>query len=164
MNQLQTWGFRRDWWRNQRGEFWVIGQTILSIAFILTPVIRIYTIPMMIRLGGTIVFGAIALGLGLGGLLHLGDNLTPLPHPKDESSLVTVGVYRFVRHPIYSSVIFLTLAYATWQMSISHTIGVFIFLLFFDQKARQEEQWLTTKFPEYEEYKRSVKKILPGIY
>ncbi len=164
MNQLQKWGFRKDWWRNQRGEFWVLGQTILSIAFILTPVMPLGTLPPLFRLGGTIGFGAIALGLGLGGLLHLGDNLTPLPHPKDESSLVTVGVYRFVRHPIYSSVIFLTLAYATWQMSISHAIGVLVFLLFFDQKARQEEQWLTAKFPEYADYKRSVKKILPGIY
>ncbi len=164
MHKLQEWGFSADWWRNQRGEYWVIGQTILSIAFVLLPVWQIGRIPSILRIIGTIGFGSIGLWLLVDGLFHLKDNLTPLPHPKDESSLVTSGAYRFVRHPIYSSVIFLVFAFAVWQMSISHTIGALVFLLFFDRKAAQEELWLEAKFPEYGEYKRSVKKLIPGIY
>jgi len=164
MNKLQEWGFNKDWWRNQRGEFWVIGQTILSIGFVLLPIVQLTIIPLTVRLTATIGLGLIASLLAVGGLLHLGDNLTPLPHPKDESGLVTSGIYRFVRHPIYSSVIFLSLAYAVWNMSITHTIGALVFLFFFDRKAVKEEQWLTEKFTEYETYKRSVKKIIPLIY
>lgn len=164
MNKLQEWGFDKDWWRNQRGEFWVIGQTILSIGFVLLPVVQITVMPLPFRLIAPIGFGFLAFLLGVGGLLNLGDNLTPLPHPKTESSLVTSGIYRFVRHPLYSSVIFLSLAYALWQMSVTHMTGVLVFLLFFDRKAVKEEEWLTTKFAEYEDYKRSVKKIIPLIY
>jgi len=102
MHKLQEWGFSADWWRNQRGEYWVVGQTILSIAFVLLPVWQIGRIPPILRIIGTIGFGSIGLWLLVDGLFHLKDNLTPLPHPKDESSLVTSGAYRFVRHPIYS--------------------------------------------------------------
>ena len=164
MNQLQAWGFSKNWWRNQRGEFWVIGQTVLSIAFVFLPVLPMGLIPLTVRFTGTIGFGFMAFLLAVTGLFHLGNNLTPLPHPKDESRLVTSGAYHFVRHPIYSSVIFLALAFAVWQMSLSHLIGAFVFLLFFDRKAVKEEEWLTAKFAEYEAYQRSVKKILPGIY
>lgn len=164
MGKLQDWGWRSDWWRNQRGEFWVIGQTILSIGFVLLPIVPVDGISEKVGLLGAITSGSIALLLGLGGLWQLGDNLTPLPHPKDDSSLVTTGAYRFVRHPIYSSVIFLSLAFALWHMSISHAIASFGFLLFFDRKSAQEEVWLADRFPGYQDYRRSVKKLLPFVY
>lgn len=164
MHKLQEWGLTKDWWRNQRGEYWAIGQTILSIAYVLLPGVSVFSLPLTVRIGGTVIFGVAAFLLGFAGLFALGDNLTPLPHPKEEGKLITTGAYRFVRHPLYSSVIFLALAYAIWFMSLSHLVGVVVLLLFFDRKATQEEKLLTTKFPEYEEYRRSVKKLLPGIY
>ncbi|MEN9217052.1 MAG: isoprenylcysteine carboxylmethyltransferase family protein [Gloeomargarita sp. HHBFW_bins_162] len=164
MNTLEKWGFRSDWWRNQRGEYWVIGQMILSVGFILLPVVPIASVPVIVRAIGAVILGLFALGLGGGGLFYLGENLTPLPHPRDDSFLVKDGVYGWVRHPIYSSVIFLALAYAVWQMSVSHAIGVLVLFIFFDRKAAQEEQWLITKFPEYPKYQESVKKFIPGIY
>lgn len=164
MNKLQEWGFSKDWWRNQRGEFWVIGQTVLSIGFILLPVVRAATLPFAVRLGLTLGLGLIGLSLGIGGLLNLGNNLTPLPHPKEDSQLVTTGVYGWVRHPIYSSVIFLALAYAAWQMSLSHGLGAIALFIFFDRKAAQEEQWLSEKFKDYPTYRQAVKKLIPLLY
>ena len=55
----------------------------------------------------------------------LGRNLSPFPRPINNSNLVTTGIYRFTRHPMYYSLIFIS-------------IGVFnkiIYLLFiFDNK------------------------------
>ncbi len=164
MNQLRDWGFSSNWWRNDRGEYWVIGQTILSVGFVLLPIVPVGELSLPMRVLGTSIFGLIAVVFGIGGLLNLGDNLTPLPHPKDESTLVTTGIYRFVRHPLYSSVIFLALAYTIWQMSLFHGIAVLVFLLFFDRKAAQEEVWLINKFPDYQNYKLTVKKLIPGLY
>jgi len=161
---LEKWGFRADWWRNQRGEYWVLGQAILGIVFILLPVVPIGTLPMSIKLPLVIVLGAVGLFFGIGGIWHLGNHLTPLPHPTDDSHLVTRGVYRWVRHPIYAGVIFLALAYALWRMSLWHGICALVFGLFFDRKATQEEVWLTAKFPEYKTYQQGVKKLFPGIY
>ncbi|WP_298612289.1 isoprenylcysteine carboxylmethyltransferase family protein [uncultured Thermosynechococcus sp.] len=164
MSKLQEWGFSKDWWRNQRGEFWVIGQAVLSIGFILLPVVRVVSLPLSVRLGLTLGLGLIGLGLGIAGLFHLGNNLTPLPHPKEDSQLVTTGVYGWVRHPIYSSVIFLALAYTAWQMSLSHGLGAIALFIFFDRKAAQEEQWLAAKFEDYASYRQAVKKLIPFLY
>ena len=100
----------------------------------------------------------------ISGSLELGANLTPLPHPKHDGELVTGGVYGLVRHPIYSGVIFLAIAYSCWQLSLSHAIGAIVLLLFFDIKARKEESWLSTKFTDYEQYRSRVKKLIPWVY
>ena len=38
----------------------------------------------------------------------LGRNLSPFPRPIKNSNLVTTGIYRFTRHPMYYSVIFIS--------------------------------------------------------
>jgi len=124
------------------------------VLFILLPVVPVGTWPLTVQL--PLGLGAGGLFLGIGGIVHLGSNLTPLPHPPDDSYLVTTGVYRLVRHPIYVGVLFLALAYALWRMSLWHGIGVLGLGWFFDRKATQEEQWLTAKFPEYTAYQAAV--------
>jgi len=48
--------------------------------------------------GGGVLLGVIA-GARLGG------SLTPSPIPRESGELTTSGVYRFVRHPIYSALL-----------------------------------------------------------
>jgi len=170
MNSLKDWGFSQQWWRGEKGEYWVLAQTLLSVGFILLPVYpglqaEPLTAPMVyLRWGMIIVCGLVAgLMMGLGGLA-LGQNLTPLPHPKPEGNLVTSGIYGLVRHPLYSGVIFAAIAYGGWQWSWVHGLGALIFFLFFDFKARQEETWLKDKFADYSEYQTQVKKLIPWIY
>ena len=38
----------------------------------------------------------------------LGRNLSPFPRPINNSNLVTTGIYRFTRHPMYYSLIFIS--------------------------------------------------------
>jgi protein-S-isoprenylcysteine O-methyltransferase Ste14 len=95
---------------------------------------------------------------------NLGKNLTPLPHPRDGGLLVQTGLYRYVRHPIYCGVILLALAWLLIhpnQLILLYVVGLSIF---FDLKTRKEEMWLTEKFPEYTEYQKRVKKLIPGLY
>lgn len=170
MKLLNSWGITSQWWRGLRGEYWVIAQGILLLIFAFLPAAK----PSFIDLGLiawqylqwalTIIFGLGAVLLLGRSLLDLGQNLTPLPHPRDDGKLVQTGVYSLVRHPIYSGVISLALACAGWQMSWVHLAGAIGLLLFFDAKAKKEEAWLTAKFPEYADYCRTVKKLIPGIY
>lgn len=170
MHQLKEFGFSAQWWRGERGEYWVIGQVLLSIAFISLPVYPANVLEGLppvckyIGWGLTLLFGLIAAGLLIGGVNTLGVNLTPLPHPKDDGALVTGGVYGMVRHPIYSGVIFLALAYSCWNWSVSHAIGTILLLVFFDIKARKEEAWLQNKFADYAAYRSRVKKLIPWVY
>ena len=39
----------------------------------------------------------------------LGRNLSPFPRPNKNSKLVTKGIYRFTRHPMYYSLLFISL-------------------------------------------------------
>ena len=46
-------------------------------------------------------------------------------------------------------------------------LGVFLALLllgFFDLKSRREEAWLIEVYRDYADYRRRVKKLIPGIY
>ena len=170
MNQFKEWGFSAQWLRGEKGEYWVIAQVILFFGFMLLPVYPAIALDNLSPIwkyadwGITGIFGLVALLLLLSGSIKLGTNLTPLPHPKDDGELVTGGVYALVRHPIYSGVIFLAIAYSCWKISLSHAIGAIVLLLFFDIKARKEESWLSTKFADYDQYRSQVKKLIPWIY
>ena len=146
------------------------GQIILFIGFVLLPVYPVIDLGSLSPMWKytdwvfTGIFGLMAALFLILGSLKLGKNLTPLPHPKNDGELVTSGVYGVVRHPIYSGVIFLAIAYSCWQLSITHAIGAIVFLVFFDIKARKEESWLSNKFSDYDAYRSQVKKLIPGLY
>jgi protein-S-isoprenylcysteine O-methyltransferase Ste14 len=170
MKLLSDWGITTNWWRGDRGEYWVIAQGVLLLVFALMPPI----IPSIIDLRLSVwlytswiltsIFGILAIVFLGRSLSDLGQNLTPLPHPRDEGQLVTTGVYGIVRHPMYSGVIYLALAYASWQMSWVHLVGSIVLFVFFDAKSRKEEVWLTEKFADYTNYSNSVKKLILWIY
>ncbi len=170
MNQLKEFGFSAQWWRGKRGEYWVLAQAIFFVGFILLPAYSIISLERLSPIwkytgwGLTSLLGLIGALLFLLGGVELGANLTPLPHPKDDGKLVTSGIYGIVRHPIYSGVIFLAIAYSCWRWSVTHLIGAVLLLLFFDIKARKEESWLKNKFPDYDFYKLQVKKLIPWLY
>jgi protein-S-isoprenylcysteine O-methyltransferase Ste14 len=88
MNQLKKWGFSTQWWRGEKGEYWVLAQAILSLGFILLPVYPVVILDNLlptwqyIRWALIGIFGLIAILLLLLGSVELGTNLTPLPHPK----------------------------------------------------------------------------------
>ncbi|NJK35139.1 MAG: isoprenylcysteine carboxylmethyltransferase family protein [Oscillatoriales cyanobacterium SM2_2_1] len=154
------------WWQGKKGEYWVLGQGLVLAGFFLVPPIN-GVIPSNSRqylLAGAVLLALVAVFFLIGGLWHLGRNLTPLPHPKDAGTLVTTGVYGLVRHPIYSGVICLCGAYGLVAGSIVHGVGTVGVGLFFVAKAGQEERWLREKFAEYAEYQASVGQLLPRLF
>ena len=48
----------------------------------------------------------------------LGKNLSPFPRPINNSNLVTTGIYRFTRHPMYYSLIFISIGVFIIKLSI----------------------------------------------
>ena len=140
MNSLKDWGFSNQWWRGEKGEYWVMAQTFLSVGFILLPAYpgvqtdALTPTLLYLRWGMILVFGLLSVLMMGFGVLKLGQNLTPLPHPKQEGELVTSGIYGIVRHPLYSGVIFAAIAYSSWQWSWVHGLGSLIFFLFLISK------------------------------
>jgi len=87
-----------------------------------------------------------------------------LPRPKENAVLIQVGLYRFVRHPIYFGVIVLSFGWGLIQQSALVWLYVVIIAIFFDIKSRKEEQWLAERFSGYADYQGQVRKLIPWIY
>ncbi|MBS1551877.1 MAG: isoprenylcysteine carboxylmethyltransferase family protein [Bacteroidetes bacterium] len=87
-----------------------------------------------------------------------------LPVLRDDSSLKTSGPYRFVRHPMYTSLIFITLIWVLYDFTIIRLAIWIILLITIYLKSEYEEQLLIKKFPEYPQYKTLTKKFIPFIY
>lgn len=108
-----------------------------------------------------LALGAVA---GVAGMLVLGVNRTPFPKPRRDSHLVRTGAYAFVRHPLYASLIALSLGWAClWGSGIGAVLAL-VQALLLDAKARREERWLREKFPGYAAYGAEVRRLIPWVY
>ena len=87
----------------------------------------------------------------------LGRNLSPFPRPIKNSNLVTTGIYRFTRHPMYYSLIFISLGVFITKLSIYYLFLLMSLGLIIKFKIALEEQYLNNKFKNYFLYKNKVK-------
>ncbi|MBV6479784.1 MAG: hypothetical protein HGGPFJEG_02579 [Ignavibacteria bacterium] len=87
-----------------------------------------------------------------------------LPEPKKDTRLVKTGPYRIVRHPMYSSLIFITLV---WLMNFFTLFRFIIWLLLISAlffKASIEEKLLLSMHPGYASLPGKTKKFIPFLY
>ena len=87
----------------------------------------------------------------------LGRNLSPFPRPINKSNLVTKGIYRFTRHPMYYSLIFISFGVFITKLSIYYLFLSTSLILIIKFKIALEEQYLNNKFKNYLLYKNEVK-------
>ena len=88
---------------------------------------------------------------------ELGNNLSPFPRPKKNINLVTKGIYRFTRHPMYYSLIFISFGVFMTKLSIYYLFLSISLVLIIKFKIALEEQYLKNKFKNYLLYKNEVK-------
>ena len=157
------------WWKGTHGEWFVVGQIALILLVFFGP--RTYpgwpawttAFTWLGSIGGGIILPAGIILLAVA-IFRLGSNLTAVPYPKDEGTLIETGPYRLVRHPMYCGGILISLGWA-FLVHGWLTLGYAIMILvFFDVKSRREEEWLKAKFSGYGRYQKRVHKLIPFIY
>ncbi len=87
----------------------------------------------------------------------LGRNLSPFPRPIRNSNLVTCGIYRFMRHPMYYSLIFISIGVFIIKLSIYYLFLTISLASIIKFKIALEEKYLMNKFKNYLLYKNEVK-------
>ena len=87
----------------------------------------------------------------------LGKNLSPFPRPINNSNLVTSGIYRFTRHPMYYSLIFISTGVLIIKLSIYYLFLTISLVLIIKFKIALEEKYLMNEFKNYLLYKNKVK-------
>lgn len=147
-----------------RGGAWVLGQSFLMpLVLALGPLTPGPEAGVRLRTLAWLCF-ATGAGFGVAGAWVLGRNRTIFPKPNDGSQLICHGVYRLVRHPLYTSLTLLALGWAAWWASWPTLAAGLIQALFLDFKARREETWLRDHFPGYADYARRVRRFVPWVY
>ena len=107
---------------------------------------------------GLVGLGALLIGIAL---LQLSDRLSPFPTPKGNARLLQNGVFKWMRHPIYTGILFVFSGWAFYRESANELlVSLALFILFFF-KARYEERRLQEVFPDYAEYKKRTGRFLP---
>jgi protein-S-isoprenylcysteine O-methyltransferase Ste14 len=107
-------------------------------------------------LGGLFLFGD--------GVARLGRQITPFPKPIEEGSVKNTGAYGLVRHPMYGGVLLLTLGWSLVSSPLALAPWT-VAAVFLDAKRRREEAWLVEEYPEYEEYRTSVRhSLVPFVW
>ena len=99
----------------------------------------------------------IALIILLVAIKDLGRNLSPFPRPIKNSNLVTTGIYRFTRHPMYYSLILISIGVFIIKLSIYYLFLTISLALIIKFKIDLEEKYLMNKFKNYLLYKKKVK-------
>ncbi len=93
--------------------------------------------------------------------LSLRRGLTAAPLPNDHATLRTGGLYRLVRHPIYSGLLLFALSQVVASGSVLVAVVGLLLLVLIEGKARWEEQRLVERFPDYVAYARRTPRFVP---
>ena len=111
---------------------------------------------------------AAAAGVGAAALAanRIGNfNIRPDPHP--QGRLVMHGIYRWVRHPMYGSVLLAATGAAVsaadgWRLVA--WAAVLALLVVLTVKSMLEERWLAERHPEYLGYATRTRRFFPGRF
>lgn len=87
---------------------------------------------------------------------HAGANPT-------EGGLVTSGPYRFIRHPIYSAILFLVWAAALSHVSIVSIVARVLATAAVAVRIASEERLLLQRYPEYAAYAARTRRVVPFV-
>ena len=91
-------------------------------------------------------------------------NFNVHPMPKKTGALIVHGPYRFIRHPMYTSLCLATLGLLLFQFTIWKLVMWCLLILILVLKARFEEKLLCLHHPGYVDYQKTNKAFIPWIY
>jgi protein-S-isoprenylcysteine O-methyltransferase Ste14 len=83
------------------------------------------------------------------------------PAIRDGALLITHGPYRYIRHPMYASLLLAGLGLLLVSWSWPRLAGFLALWLVLYLKLRIEERLLLAHFPDYDHYRKSARMLFP---
>lgn len=134
---------------------------MIQFASIIVIFLNVNIVPQNIYL----VFGiALFLLIGIWAIYVMKFDFNVAPDPLSKAQLRIEGPYRLIRHPMYTSVLGLTLIYVIDSFTLFNMVMYAVLMIDLLMKLNYEEKLLAKKFPEYSEYKKRTKRIIPFIF
>jgi protein-S-isoprenylcysteine O-methyltransferase Ste14 len=121
-------------------------------------------LPFEVRLGIAVAIAVVGVTFDLLGLFAFRKartTINPLK-PQKTSALVTSGIYRFSRNPMYVGLVGLLLAWAAYLQALWPLAGPILFVFYINRfQIEPEERLLAQRFgEEYKSYKARVRRWL----
>lgn len=153
------------------------GFRLLQVAIIFLGVAPLFLHPFRVGfLGGSFLTGRFILrivgllftlagaALAIWARIALGTNWSGLVTVKENHALITNGPYTWVRHPIYSGLLFALLGTAMVQGKVIYLIVILLAALALWAELRTEERFMFETFGEdYRSYHQHVKALIPHV-
>lgn len=116
-----------------------------------------HTVGLFVQLAG--------LALGLWAVLTMRvDRVHVFPEVRPGATLLHHGPYRFIRHPMYLSLLLVMLPLVVTAFSVWRLAAWLLLLGNLLVKLHHEERLLSSHFPEYATYQAQTSRLLPWIY
>jgi protein-S-isoprenylcysteine O-methyltransferase Ste14 len=138
-----------------RSDTYALAQTLLLIAFAAVffffPGPLVFVSRAALRTGT--VLSVAALFLLLVSIVTLRRVIQVAPAPKEGGHLVAAGIYRWLRHPIYTAMALLLIGLWLRRPTLATGAGAAVVIVFLNVKARYEESLLLSAYAEYAAYR-----------
>jgi len=130
-------------------------QTVLLAAFaailVWNPGAPLFASQAASRTGSAIaIAGLVVIALGFAALRG---NIQVAPHTKPGARLVQSGVYRVLRHPIYTGIALCVVGLWLREPTLAAAAAGIVVLVFLGVKRRVEERFLLAAYPAYAQYR-----------
>jgi protein-S-isoprenylcysteine O-methyltransferase Ste14 len=143
-----------------------LGAAVILVAVLSLPGLNPFS---EIRLSGAVVqllgvvFTALGIAFATWARMSLGKNWGMPMTIKENPELVSSGPYAYVRHPIYTGIIFALIGTAL-VTGLAAAVALVFFTAYFLYSAKQEEAQMLKEFPDtYPGYMRQTKMLIPFV-
>ena len=140
---------------------------LVPLIWVATPLLAFADYPLR---PAPFVTGTLGLAIGLWLFYRshadLGTNWSITLEVREKHQLITQGIYRHVRHPMYLALLLYSLGQAivlpNWIAGPSYLVA---FVLLFAFRVHREERMMLDQFgKDYESYMARTKRLIPGVW
>lgn len=108
-----------------------------------------------------LIFALVAIGEH-GRVNHGGPSAFPIP--RQHADLITSGLYKYIRHPIYTGVLLAAFGISVWHGHILTLLLSIVLVGLLTYKSMYEESLLRGQYPDYPAYMQSAGRFFPKIF
>lgn len=152
--------------KNTKGEWYLVSQFILIMLHILqgwpNNTILNHDTYKYIQILGIIISSKGIINLIIA-FDSLGKNLSLLPIPVENSTLINEKSYKNCRHPIYKEILYISLGICIYKLSLLHLLLLIMLSYILKRKAIREESKLMVLHSSYKEYLKSTPALISYI-
>ena len=138
----------------------LVALCVALLMWLTSLVVAPFEVPFLLRVSASLALAVVGLGSSLAGLLSFMRAKTTVnpTKPTSASSLVSTGVYRFTRNPMYLGLLLVLLGWATFLANAVAFLVAPLFVLYINRfQITPEERALSSLFgAEFSAYKARV--------